>query len=164
MTSRTQLTLFVTGDIAAEVEAILIAAHVTLCREDELEGLTADIIEQRLSAAKATSIALTFGSPQPFGTHGILLPCINNESSFHALRRTILSTHEINHQVPHITLAHPRNPKFAGDSLSTALALKHGMVFRFTAICRVEQHGRSRWTIKNRFELCQPSAADTEPI
>jgi hypothetical protein len=136
MTSRVQLSLFLSAESAGPVEAArqvldpvqfnLIPAHVTLCREDELGGITPALLRRRLEVRPATPIVLTFGSPVPFSTHGVLLPCISGEDGFRALRHMILRSDTIKRQRAHITLAHPRNPKAASSGLTVAAALGSG--------------------------------------
>ena len=169
--SRVQLTLFVAGCPAARIEEVrrsldpvqfgLVAAHVTLCREDELEGLNTAILQRRLSGPEARPITLTFGAPEPFSTHGILLPCVSGEESFQALRRLILGSATVRRQAPHITLAHPRNPKSAGNSLAAASGLREGLTIRFGSVCLIRQDGSSPWRVTECFDLA--AAEDSEP-
>jgi 2'-5' RNA ligase len=170
LNSRIQLTLFATGSAAERIEEIrrlldpvqfnLIAAHVTLCREDELEGLNTAVLRQRLSASKIGPLTLTFGAPESFSTHGILLPCAAGEENFRALRQLVLGSAAARFQVPHITLAHPRNPKSAGNSLAAASSLERVGAIRFESICLIQQYGASPWRIVERFEL--PAAKDSD--
>ena len=170
MNSRAQLTLFVAGPLAEKIEEIrkpldpvqfdLIAAHVTLCREDELEGLSTAILQRRLSRPEARPITLGFGAPEPFSTHGILLPSVSGEENFQALRRLVLGSATDRRQAPHITLAHPRNPKSDGNSLAAASSLGDGMTIRFGSVCLIQQVGTSPWRIAERFDL--PAAEGSE--
>jgi 2'-5' RNA ligase len=170
LSSRVQLTLFAAGSAAERIEAVrqsldpvqfnLIAAHVTLCRDDELEGVNVAALKQRLSMPEVRSLALTFGTPEPFSTHGILLPCVSGEEHFQALRRLVLGSVTGRRQSPHITLAHPRNPKSAGNSLAAASNLGQGTTIRFGSVCLIEQVGASPWQVTERFDL--PAAADSD--
>jgi 2'-5' RNA ligase len=163
LNSRVQLTLFVPGSAAEEIEATrrlldpvqfnLIPAHVTLCREDELEGAGYSSLEQRLCAGRAKPLTLTFGTPESFSTHGILLPCVSGEEGFQELRRLVLGAGLVRRQLPHITLAHPRNPKAFGNSLANAAALRAGIEVTFEAVCRIVQAGISPWRVVQRIEL-----------
>ncbi len=170
LNSRIQLTLFATGPAAERIEEIrklldpvqfnLIAAHVTLCREYELEGLSTALLRQRLSALQIKPLTLTFGAPESFGTHGILLPCTSGEESFRALRRSVLGPATARHLEPHITLAHPRNPKSAGNSLAAASSLGNVGAIRFESIFLIQQDGTSPWRVVERFEL--PATKDSD--
>lgn len=70
---RRQLTLFVAGGVAADIDNVrqrvdpvqfgLIAAHVTLCREDELAELSERELVRRLSQAPA-NIAASYAALQ----------------------------------------------------------------------------------------------------
>lgn len=163
LNSRVQLTLFVPGAAAEKIEVArksldplqfsLIPAHVTLCREDEIVGLQSAVVQGRLSVREARPISLTFGAPESFSTHGILLPCILGEKEFQALRRLVLGSTTVRRQPPHITLAHPRNPKAAGNSLAAASALEAGMKVTFRTVCRIQQDGDSPWRVVERFDL-----------
>lgn len=169
LNSRAQLTLFVAGPLTERIEEVrklldpvqfeLIAAHVTLCREDELEGLNTAILRRRLSRPDAGPITLGFGAPEQFSTHGILLPCVSGEENFQALRRLILGSATVRRQAPHITLAHPRNPKSPGNSLAAASSLGEGMTIGFGSVCLIQQVGASPWRVAERFDL--PAAEDS---
>jgi 2'-5' RNA ligase len=170
LNSRVQLTLFATGPAVERIEEIrrlldpvqfnLIAAHVTLCREDELEGLNTAVLRRRLSAPEVGPLTLTFGAPESFSTHGVLLPCDAGEENFRALRQLVLGSATPRRQAPHITLAHPRNPKFAGNSLAAASGLTNIGAIRFEAVCLIQQDGASPWQIVERFEL--PATRDSD--
>lgn len=163
MSIRFQLTLFATGPVAERIEEVrrtldpvqfrLIPAHVTLCREDEIEGLSPSVLQSRLETSCAVPICLEFGQPESFGTHGILLPCISGEEAFQALRQSVLGPAAVRRHSPHLTLAHPRNPKAAGNSLAAASVLGHGLTVRFDSVCRIRQVGADPWQVLERFRL-----------
>jgi 2'-5' RNA ligase superfamily len=161
---RAQLTLFVPAAGAGPIEAVrrmldpvqfgLIAAHVTLCREDELVGLPLAQWQQRLALPAAQPLTLTFGAPKAFGTHGVLLPCVDGEVAFQALRRCVLGSDAIRHQAPHITLAHPRNPKAAANSVAAAAAgLGVHTVICFSTVSVIEQQGSAPWQVRAHVAL-----------
>lgn len=159
--SRRQLTLYVPAEAAAELEAMrrvldpvqsgLIPAHVTLCREDELEQLS--FPELRRQAGTLGAITLHFGRPEAFHEHGILLPCVGGQDEFHALRRRLLGSSDIRRPEPHITLAHPRNPKAPGSSLATAASLPADLSISFDTIRLIQQEGTARWDVLELFGL-----------
>ncbi len=158
---RRQLSLYVQGvlsqaieDVRAMVDPVqhrLIPAHVTLCREDELLGLTG--LEGRLASLPLAPITLTFGRPLVFSGHGLLLPCIQGEPEFRALREYILGSKSIKDHKPHMTLAHPRNPRSAGNSLATALRLSGTIELVFSAIHLIEQETAQPWRVLGTYPL-----------
>lgn len=158
MMVRRQLTLFVPLPAAQPLEAVrrvvdpvqagLIAAHVTLCREDELASVDDVELARRLAASTALHLTLTFGPAERFDGHGLLLPCIAGEAAFRELREQVLGSHAVRRQVPHLTLAHPRNPIAPGNSLEFALAtLPPPLPIIFTAMTLIEQVDRQPWRI-----------------
>ncbi|NQD35887.1 hypothetical protein HPT27_02560 [Permianibacter sp. IMCC34836] len=154
---RRQLTLFVPDVVAVELEALrrvldpvqsrLIAAHVTLCREDELGACTESELRARIARCPIRALQLQFGPAEVFYEHGIRLPSIGDERDFHTLRQYLLGTEAIRLQSPHITLAHPRNPKAPGNSLATATALTTPFTIRFSTISWIEQRGTAPWQL-----------------
>ena len=152
---RLQLTLFVPESISGMIESVrrvvdpvqhrLIPAHVTLCREDELETFAG--WRERLESLKPGEIALClrFGRAEPSSGHGLLLPCIEGIDRFRKLRRSILGSDAIRDSQPHLTLAHPRNPKSAANSIELTLQLPETFEIEFPAIRLIEQVDSSPW-------------------
>lgn len=113
---RRQITLFVPSPLAPRINALrrrfnpvqasLIAAHVTLCRDDEL--LQWDRQQSHVQQLSSHSVELQFGSPVKEG-HGVYLPAVNGADAFHRLRQLVLEDANCRIQTPHITLVHPRN-------------------------------------------------------
>jgi 2'-5' RNA ligase len=136
------------------VQAGLIPAHVTLCREDEIGQLSAAEIEARLRRSAAEPITLGFGRPVSFQGHGILLPCVAGEQAFHQLRTQVLGTTAIRRHAPHITLAHPRNPPPLKGSLADAMGLSENLSFTFATIASIEQVAAALpWRLLQGFTL-----------
>ncbi len=158
---RKQLSLYIPADAAKEIEAVrkvvdpiqsnLIPAHITLCREDELGDLLT--IKARLAHIPLKPITLRFGNPEIFSGHGLLLNCIDGEEDFRVLREYLLASKNIKNQRPHITLAHPRNPKSTGNSLGSASQLPEMIEITFSTIYLVEQAGNELWRVLERYEL-----------
>jgi 2'-5' RNA ligase superfamily len=163
MNSRDQLTLFVPPSDSTALDAVrqvldpiqaeLIKAHVTLCREDELAGATSASIRARLGDSEVTQVTLRFGAPERFNDHGILLPCIDGELEFQALRQVVLGKAQVRRQIPHITLAHPRNPRASANTLENALSLGSGRTLIFDVITRIRQRGSSSWQSIEEYPL-----------
>lgn len=148
--TRDQLSLFVEG-IAGErldalrremdpVQAGLIPTHVTLCREDELDGLTPALLAERLGGA--LPLVLSFGPPERFSGHGVLLPCTAGQADLDALRRRVLGRDDVRHQAAHITLAHPRNPRAPGNRLPS---LGEPLTLTLRSVRWIRQHGAGPW-------------------
>ena len=158
-----QLSMYVPRAAAAPLEAVrqvldpvqhrLIPAHVTLCREDELRGLRREDLALRASGFLAQSVELRFGPPVSFDGHGILLPCVSGELEFRELREHVLGTTHVRRQAPHITLAHPRNPKAPGNDLATARTLPPDLAFRFTSVTLIRQEGGGPWQVLDELRL-----------
>ncbi len=148
MPTRRQLSLFVSELEAAALESLrlaldpvqhrLIPAHVTLGRDDEIDGWSVAELRERVLCAATDPLTLTFGRAEPFSGHGILLPCIAGEPAFQALRQRLLGE-PARAQRPHLTLAHPRNPRAPGNSLTRALQLPPSLRCTFAAVRLIEQ-------------------------
>ena len=161
--TRRQLTLFVPPSAAAELEALrqvldpiqhsLIAAHATLCREDEFGPTIEPELARRFAETQPRPLTLHFGAPQAFQGHGILLPCVNGVEAFHRLRVQILGSSQIRAHPPHITLAHPRNPKAPGNTLPTTQRLPDPLVITFTSVSLIEQTEADAWREVARYDL-----------
>jgi 2'-5' RNA ligase len=158
---RKQLSLYVPADAAKEIEAVrkivdpiqsnLIPAHITLCREDELHELST--IKARLAYIPLKPITLRFGKPEIFSGHGLLLNCIGGEDEFRLLREYLLASKSIKNQRPHITLAHPRNPKSNGNLLGNTSWLPEMIEITFPTIYLIEQERNEPWRVLERYEL-----------
>lgn len=164
MFTRRQLSLYVPRAEGALLEAVrrvldpvqagLIPAHVTLCREDELGQVSAMEIEARLRMAAVKPITLGFGRPVSFEGHGVLLRCVAGEQAFHQLRIDAQGATAIRRHGPHITLAHPRNPRPAKGSLVDAMGLPENLSFTLASIFLIEQVGATLpWRVLREFAL-----------
>ena len=162
--SRKQLSMYVPPDAATELEDVrravdpvqsgLIPAHVTLCREDELGEL--ESVKARLRRPPFKPLTLRFGRPVAFSGHGLLLECVGGGDQFRALREYLLASSRIRDQKPHITLAHPRNPKARGNSLSNTSALPEVIEVTFPSVCLIEQEADKPWRLLETYELRGP--------
>ena len=165
--ARRQLSLYVPEPQRIAIDAVrgmldpvqhrLIPAHVTLCREDEIADIDADALAERL--AGAAPITLRFGAPERFAGHGVLMPCVDGEPEFHALRQRVLGRRDVRRASPHLTLAHPRNPVAAGNDLANAAALREGITLRFDRVNRIEQSDGDAWRILETQALAAPATA-----
>lgn len=162
---RYQITLFLPDDASAIIEGVrrlvdpvqasLIAAHVTLVRDDELPLLTAEEFSGRLMRAKGQSspLQLTFGPPVPSVDHGILMPCTSGIAAFQSLRCVMFPEMRAKQLNPHITLAHPRNPKAPGNSIENTAPLNHGLTIVFRRMTLIRQTDQQPWDIVRTLNL-----------
>lgn len=158
--SRDQLSLFVGGEPGRQLDALravldpvqagLIPAHVTVCREDELGWLDVAGLTARLHGA--APLTLKFGEPARFGGHGVLLPCIAGQDGLDALRRQLLGRDDVRPQPAHITLAHPRNPQAAGNHGSLP-QLAGTLALTLTDLRWIRQTAGGPWQTIARFSL-----------
>lgn len=158
---RSQLTLFVPEGTNVSIESVrrvvdpvqhrLIPAHVTLCREDELDSFPG--WRDRLGSAEPRPFPLTlrFGPAVAFDGHGIMLPCIEGIEKFRNLRRSILGSDVIRDAQPHLTLAHPRNPKSPGNAIEAAYELPMSFEITFDTIRLIEQIDSQPWKVIETF-------------
>ena len=163
MTSRRQLTLFVPLGAAATLEAIrrrvdpvqhrLIAAHVTLCRDEDLADRSIAEFCADLAHIHQPTLTLQFGPVETFAGHGVLLPCIAGELAFHRLRVDLLRSEDIEAHRPHITLAHPRNPLTVENVASAYAALTQPLTITFERVSLIEQVDGRPWQVRHERNL-----------
>ena len=160
-TTRQQLSMYVPPEVSSSIEDVrkrvdpvqhhLIPAHITLCREEELIDFAS--IHARLVSIPMKPVTLSFGQPEVFAGHGLLLRCIAGEEAFRSLREYLLGSKNIRDQKPHITLAHPRNPKAPGNSLSGTSPLPEIITLTFPTIYVIEQQSDEPWRILGRYNI-----------
>ncbi|HAK11694.1 MAG TPA: hypothetical protein DCO78_06680 [Chitinophagaceae bacterium] len=161
---RRQLTLFVNPTDAQEIEAVrkrfnpiqqeLIACHVTLCREDELENL--DAIIANLKKLEVPAISISFGRVIRFDNgKGVMLPDLGDNESFHQLRTKILTgvVETIRRPEPHITLMHPRNSSCTDAIFSIIQAVSFPTRLIFHEISLIVQINGGQWRIVEKYLL-----------
>ncbi len=163
---RLQLTLFVDEKHSVAIESIrqkfnpqqygLIKAHVTLCREDEIEPIEA--VLYNLTQQALPKISISFGKAIRFSDdNGVLLPANDNLHSFRTLRSQVL--HGIieaprNHE-PHITLMHPRNSTCTEVIYQQIVKITLPSLITFEKISLIEQIGQEPWKIIQEFDLIE---------
>ena len=163
---RRQLTLFAEPGDAGTIEQIrqkfnpaqfeLIKAHVTLCRQNEIENLE-KVLSNLLALAKAQpAIAIEFGKVTRFDNgKGLFLPGANSNEAFVALRRKVLhglTDNLVNHE-PHITLMHPRNSTCTDEIFGQIEKLNLPTRLLFKRISLIEQENGGQWKILQEFDL-----------
>ena len=169
---RRQLTLFVPPPEGPALDALrarlnpvqagLIAAHVTLCREDEIALLDWPQLRERLARWPFGALALMFGPAERFHGHGLLRPCTAGQEAFQALRRWVLRDDAARAHPAHLTLAHPRNPVAAGNDEPAFAACAKAPPLRLTlmAVTLIEQAGATAWRRLHQQALGEAAAAE----
>lgn len=153
---RIQLTLFVPEINSAAIEAIrsrynpvqynLIAAHVTLCREDELLDL--ELVQYNLEQLIFPAITIRFDKPVRFNEgKGVLLPALDENTSFQELRKAVLNgiKKQPRDHSPHITLMHPRNSSCTSEIMEEILLAALPSSVTFDNISLIEQVNGGKW-------------------
>ena len=160
---RLQLSLYVGEPEAGTIDALragldplqqaLIPPHVTLARDGDIDTRSGADWRERVAALHESALRLRFGSAEGFHEHGILLRCIGGLDRFDALRARILGPAALS-LAPHVTLAHPRNPKAPGNSLARARAeLPSPLELRFDTLNLIEQCNGGPWRVLARARL-----------
>lgn len=152
-TLRRQITLFVPDPERSRLDAIraqfnpaqaaLIAAHVTLCRDDEV--LEWSTLQERAKRMSAFELSLRFGAPAREGNL-VYLPVVGSTDSFDKLRSQLLEDEDCREQEPHITLVHPRNGTCSNASFRAMQAqLGEALTIKFCALTFIEKVGEEPW-------------------
>lgn len=162
--NRLQLTLFIDKDQSETIEQIrqqfnpeqhtLIASHVTLCREDELQSI--ETIVQTLATLKYPTVTIDFGPEERFADgKGVLIPAFGDNKSFQKLRQIILQKVDKNprRHEPHITLIHPRNATCTNDIFEQIQQTGIPSQLCFNTITLIEQRDGGKWKILQEFQL-----------
>ncbi len=161
--TRLQLTLFVSpvNDIIETIRATfnpiqhsLIAAHITLCREDEIEPIE-HVIENINTICYDAPLCIALHPILRFNNgNGVLIPAEHNDE-FQFLRRSVLKGIQNNprHHDPHITLMHPRNSTCT-DAIFTQL-MTYTLPDRlyFDTISLIEQRNGGKWNVVDQFKF-----------
>ena len=164
MPSRTQLTLFL--EHADDIERVratfnpqqhaLIACHVTLCREDEIEPQWEKVL-YNLENLSAAPVTVQLGAPIRFDDgRGVMLPAEGDNAAFRQLRAAVLrgAIDAPRRHQPHITLLHPRNATCTDDVFEQIgqYQFPRSVVFRHISWIR-QLESSAPWEVLRRFEL-----------
>lgn len=163
-TTRRQLTLFLEEKYAKEIEMIrqeynpvqynLIKAHVTLCREDELESSSQ--IAENLESLNQKPIIIHFDKIIRFSDgKGVCISALPGNREYHSLRKVILKNTNpgIRFPEPHITLMHPRNSSCTNEIFEAISKMKFPDQIRFDKISLIEQISGGKWNTLHEFLL-----------
>jgi len=156
MATRKQLTLFVENQTIEEIRTkfnpkqhAIISAHVTLCREDELEDLE-NVIANMRARKIDKPIKISFNEVIRFENgKGVLIPAASENNDFHKLRSDILNSPR--HHSPHITLMHPRNSICTDVIFEEIKSYNLPTEFSFNKISLIEQKDQGKWRLLNEF-------------
>lgn len=164
VSKRQQLTLFV-SDPTRSIEKIrsafnpeqfrLIAAHVTLCREDEISPI-GDIVQNLKSIKIDCPLSIKFSGAERFaGDAGVLMRAKHCEA-FQALRRNILrgSAELIRLHDPHITLMHPRNSSCTDEIFDEIESYELPVELDFEEVSLIEQINGGPWRLIEKYRIC----------
>jgi len=159
---RRQVTLFI-GNQAKVIEHIraefnpiqfrLIPAHVTLCREDEIEPLE-NLIENLKSIKWSKPFKIEFDKIERFGNgKGVLMPAKRHNPEFDKLREGVLKglNYLPGKHHAHVTLMHPRNSTCTDPIFEHLMQFKLPTELYFDKISLIEQRNDSKWSIIAQF-------------
>ncbi len=162
--TRLQLTLFIPFQHAEAIEKIrsrynpeqyrLIKAHVTLCREDELEPLGR--VQYNLSNLLLRPLSIEFGPAQRFSEgKGLMLPAVGDQEAYQQLRCDVLKgiDSEPRRAEPHITLMHPRNSTCTDSVFSEIEAWELPGKITFDKISLIKQETGKEWQVLQEYFL-----------
>jgi len=161
--TRKQLTLFLQKEQSWSVEKIrqrfnpvqagMIDAHVTLCRDNELTHI--DTVLANLRSSYLPEIAIRFEKPARFEAgKGVWLPSTDT-ASYHTLRTNVLRgiVDSPAQKIPHITLMHPRNSACTNEIFERICEETFPTFFTFKEISLIGQPNGGKWEVLDRFEL-----------
>ena len=168
-TIRRQLTLFI-NEQNTTIEKIrcafnpiqynLIPAHVTLCREDEIEPIEGTIARIQAIALEE-SILINFGAVKRFANKkGVYISSAGNNMAFQQLRKLVLGQAALEkQQIPHITLMHPRNSTCTNQIFEKIKNYKLPAQLEFGKISLIEQENGDKWKLLQEFEFVKNNPA-----
>lgn len=158
---RRQVTLYVPPPVKARIDAIrerynpaqhaLIAAHVTLCRdEDDIDW---EALERRAEWMSPFEVRLRFGAPVK-EENLVYLPVVGSTAAFDALRCEVLEDPHCRRQEPHITLVHPRNGTCTDKAFAELHALfETGLEVTFEQFTLIRQIDGGPWENRRSFPV-----------
>lgn len=123
------------------VQARLIPAHVTLCREDEVADW--DAVKAKLESLCPFEIVLGFGAPIRENNF-VFLPILEGCDHFHEFRCAVLGSDARRH-VPHVTIIHPRNGTCTDQIFAEITATVAPFQYAFREVVLIEQEGDGVW-------------------
>jgi len=160
---RQQLSLFIEppSTIIEEIRSIynpkqyrLIPAHITLCREDELQPLN-DILLSITTLSLKEPLQINLDPIERFANgKGVLIPATKTNIKFDKLRALILGEiTPIKKQWPHVTLMHPRNSRCDDKIFAALKKYRLPTALYFTKISLIVQKNSDPWKIIDEFTM-----------
>jgi 2'-5' RNA ligase len=152
--SRRQATLYLPGSNRDAVDLLrsrfnplqaqLIRAHVTLCREDEVENW--EHLASRLKVLGPIEVPLQFGTPLRSGD-SVYLPASGSTESFDSLRAALLNKGDVQPRklTPHITIIHPRNGECDDEKFREICRSIEPFSIVFREVTLIEQINGGAW-------------------
>lgn len=163
MKTRRQLTLFIPKKDSKIIESLrstfnpiqkeLIDAHITLCREDEIENL--EKILENLENLKFPPIKLTIDKPTRFSEGKGVFLTIKESHTFDELRKKILDNiiPAPRKQEAHITIMHPRNSSCNDETFKKISEVEFPKEIEFNEISLIEQKNERKWNVLKTYNL-----------
>lgn len=158
MITRRQLTLFLPEAQREAVEAVrrtvdprqaaLIAGHVTLCRDAELQPWLP--VQRRLAEVGPVSLTMQFGTPEVLADGAVLLRPVAGMAEYQQLRCALLGPLAKEHGA-HITLLHPRHAAGVSYDLAAIAQAVAGLTVTFRSISDITQVGNDPWQIQTSY-------------
>lgn len=154
--TRRQATLFLDVPLIESIrqqfnpcQAELISAHVTLCREDEVEDWAE--LETRISDLPS-AVNLEFGVPVR-DSDLVYMPGFDKDGSFRSLRKHLLNSDRVRDHEPHVTLIHPRNGRCTDDAWETIGRRIEPFAYTFHEVSFILQLDGGVWQTIDAFPL-----------
>lgn len=123
------------------LQARLIPAHVTLCREDEVTDW--DAFQARLASLCPFEITLGFEAPVR-DKDFVFLPVREGLEEFHQFRSALMQGEPRKH-TPHVTIIHPRNGTCTDPIFREISASIAPFTCTFREVMLIEQVGDGVW-------------------
>ena len=150
---RRQITLYVPPSERTRIETYreqfnpvqfsLINAHVTLCRDDEVDEWS--LLQERAQEIDSIGVSLEFGLPVK-EANLVYLPVIGSTDDFDQLRSQLLNNPNCRKQKPHITIVHPRNGVCSTDQFNSICdEFCEPFTIQFPVLTFIEKHGDAPW-------------------
>jgi 2'-5' RNA ligase len=126
------------------LQAQLIPAHVTLCREDEVDDWMA--LQTRIQAQLPIALTLSFGPPVRDGNLAFL-PATEGIEHIDDLRHRLLDNGIMRprKQTPHVTIIHPRNERCTDAVLEEISQRLQPFTLTLREVSLIEQTKGGRW-------------------
>jgi 2'-5' RNA ligase len=135
------------------IQARLIPAHVTLCREDEVADWRQ--LEERINLLMPIQVTIGFGGPFRDGNL-VMLPAVSGVEQFDQLREELIAdgSKKPRKQSPHITIIHPRNGTCTDGVFEEIKTRMQPFEWTFKSINLIEQTDGGPWTTFAKFGRC----------